>query len=76
MKMKIETFTSDKLVDLGNFNFLINFNKTGKIKYVKLNNIFDLEYTTEKDNQIKIKIKDELRKILNNFWMVTVFYHV
>lgn len=82
--MKIETFSKgDKNItknDLYRYEIDITKMKFDKIKYVKLNDIFPIDFKLG-GNKISIEIKDDLTKRafdlhINNdtFYMITLFY--
>lgn len=83
--MKIETFSKgDKNItknDLYRYEIDISKMKFDKIKYVKLNDIFPIDFKLIGGNKISIEIKDDLTKRafdlhINNdtFYMITLFY--
>jgi hypothetical protein len=71
--MKIKTFFKDDLTPLDNFKYSLNSNEVDNIKYIKINDIFDVDYTIE-DGIILLNF-GELITLTNNFFMITIFYY-
>ena len=73
--MKIITIQNNDLIKINDYEFISNIKLPDNIKYIKLNDIFDVNYEIDESglhiNLIEMKDIIELHK---DFWYVSIFY--
>ncbi|HHX70962.1 MAG TPA: hypothetical protein GX708_23295 [Gallicola sp.] len=73
--MKIITIQNNDLIKINDYEFISNIELPDNIKYIKLNDIFDVNYEIDKShlhiNLIEMKDIIELHK---DFWYISIFH--